>query len=578
MSGLISLTQGTTQFNLSVSVTITIKYKSYNQVLIVIGLRTLISTQERIIIMSTLDQTIATAREQTISGMLRRTARRTPGKTAVICGNVSWSYREFDMVCDHIASALLKRGVRSGDKVAMLARNSHGFVGMRFALARIGAVLVPVNFMLNAKEMAYILRHSTARILCTDTSMAEMAREAAALDTNVDQFIWIPDEAGSASLPDMTSFNDLLSEGEEAEVPHPHVSQSMLAQIIYTSGTESLPKGAMLTHEAVVTQHISCVMAGGFESSDVMLHALPLFHCAQLDTFFGTCVYTGVTNIITATPSPEVILPILESHKVTSFFSPPTVWISLLRSPLFDSEKLSNLCKGYYGAAIMPVAVLKELLERLPAARLWNLYGQTEIAPTATILGPEDQIRKAGSAGKPVFNVETRVVDDYEKNVPTGTVGEIVHRSPQLMSGYFKDEERTREAFRGGWFHSGDLGFFDDEGYLTIVDRKKDMIKTGGENVSSREVEEAIFQMDLVSEVAVFAVSDPVWVEAVTAIVVPRDGAMIDQDMVIAHCRERLASFKVPKRVIFADTLPRNPGGKILKRNLRDLYERSADS
>lgn len=314
-------------------------------------------------------------------------------------------------------------------------------------------------------------------------------------------------------------------------------------------------------------------MAAGFESSDTMLHALPLFHCAQLDTFFGTCIYAGVTNVITATPSPEVILPALEKYQVTSFFSPPTVWISLLRSPMFDSEKLSRLRKGYYGAAIMPVAVLQELQERLPEVRLWNLYGQTEIAPTATILGPEDQIRKAGSAGKPVFNVETRVVDDAEQEVPTGTVGEIVHRSPQLMSGYFNDEERTREAFKGGWFHSGDLGFFDEEGYLTIVDRKKDMIKTGGENVSSREVEETIFQMDLVSEVAVIAVSDPVWVEAVTAIVVPRDGSTIDQEMVVNHCKARLASFKVPKRVVVADALPRNPSGKILKRNLRELYE-----
>ena len=525
-----------------------------------------------------LEQTIAAAREQTISGMLRRTARRNRDKTAVICGQINWSYREFDDICDRLANALIRRGVQCGDKVAILARNSHGFVAMRFALARIGAVLVPVNFMLNAKEMAYILTHSKARILCTDTSMADMAREAASQNTNVDEFLWIPDEAGSAPLPGMTSFDDLLTEGADSNQQRPGVSGDMLAQIVYTSGTESLPKGAMLTHEAVVTQHMSCVMAAGFESSDIMLHALPLFHCAQLDTFFGTCVYAGVTNVITATPSPEVILPALEKYQVTSFFSPPTVWISLLRSPMFDSEKLSRLRKGYYGAAIMPVAVLQELQERLPEVRLWNLYGQTEIAPTATILGPEDQIRKAGSAGKPVFNVETRVVDDAEQEVPAGTVGEIVHRSPQLMSGYFNDEERTREAFKGGWFHSGDLGFFDEEGYLTIVDRKKDMIKTGGENVSSREVEETIFQMDQVSEVAVIAVSDPVWVEAVTAIVVPRDGSTIDQEMVVNHCKARLASFKVPKRVVVADALPRNPSGKILKRNLRELYEVSAES
>ncbi|MBM1143015.1 acyl-CoA synthetase [Alcanivorax sp. ZXX171] len=520
-----------------------------------------------------LNQTILAAREQTLSGMLRRTARRTPDRTAIICGEVSWSYRQFDDTCDRLARALLSRGIASGDKVAVLAKNSHGFVAMRLALARVGAVLVPVNFMLNARDMAYILAHSGARTLCTDSTMADTAREAAALDTSVDQFIWLPDEAGSPAVAGMTSFDELIREGADAEPALPRVTGDMLAQIVYTSGTESLPKGAMLSHEAVITQHMSCVMAAGFEPSDVMLHALPLFHCAQLDTFFGTCVYTGITNIITATPTPEVILPALEKHGVTAFFSPPTVWISLLRSPLFDSERLSGLRKGYYGAAIMPVAVLEELLERLPDMRLWNLYGQTEIAPTATILGPEDQIRKAGSAGQPVFNVETRVVDDDEQEVPTGTVGEIVHRSPQLMSGYFNDEERTLQAFRGGWFHSGDLGFFDDEGYLTIVDRKKDMIKTGGENVSSREVEETVFQMDQVSEVAVIASSDPVWVEAVTAIVVLRDGASLSEDMVVTHCRERLAGFKVPKRVIFTDALPRNPSGKILKRDLRELYE-----
>ncbi len=523
------------------------------------------------------DSIIDQAREQTISGMLRRTARRLPDKTAVICGDTSWTYREFDQTCDKLAAALVQRGITRGDKIAMLARNSHGFVALRFTLARIGAVLVPVNFMLNADEMAYILRHSGARVLCTDTGMAESARAAAAKDTAVDTFIWLPDEAGSKPEDRMLSFFDLLTEGSaDPDTRLPVVSAGMLAQIVYTSGTESLPKGAMLTHEAVVTQHMSCVMSAGFEPSDTMLHALPLFHCAQLDTFFGTCVFTGITNIITATPSPDEVLPKLAEFNVTSFFAPPTVWISLLRSALFDEKRLQHLGKAYYGAAIMPVAVLKELQQRLPNVRFWNLYGQTEIAPTATILGPEDQIRKAGSAGKPVFNVETRIVDDNEQEVPTGTVGEIVHRSPQLMIGYFHDEERTRDAFKGGWFHSGDLGYFDSESYLTVVDRKKDMIKTGGENVSSREVEETVYQMDEVSEVAVIAVSDPVWIEAVTAIIVPREGQAIDEETVVSHCKSRLASFKVPKKVIFVDSLPRNPSGKILKRNLRELYEEAS--
>ena len=224
----------------------------------------------------------------------------------------------------------------------------------------------------------------------------------------------------------------------------------------------------------------------------------------------------------------------------------------------------------------MPVAVLKEIQQRLPNTRLWNLYGQTEIAPTATVLGPEDQIRKAGSAGKPVFNVETRIIDDNEQEVPVGTVGEIVHRSPQLMIGYFKDEERTRDAFKGGWFHSGDLGYFDSDGYLAVVGRKKDMIKTRSENFSSREVEETVCQLDAVSEVAVIALGDPLWVETVTAIVVLRNDQIIDEQTVISHCKSQLASFEVPKKVIFVNSLPRNPSGKILKRNLRELYEQAS--
>jgi fatty-acyl-CoA synthase len=329
----------------------------------------------------------------------------------------------------------------------------------------------------------------------------------------------------------------------------------------------------MLTHDAVLAEYASCIAACDFHPSDIVLHALPMFHCAQLDVFFGPAVQVGATSIIIDAPHPETVFEMIARYQVTSFFAPPTVWISLLRSPAFDPERLQSLTKGYYGASIMPVAVLLEMQQRLPNVRFWNLYGQTEIAPTATMLGPEDQIRKAGSAGKPVLNVETRVVDDAGNELPTGQIGEIVHRSPQLMVGYFHDEERTAQAFEGGWFHSGDLGVFDDEGYLTVVDRKKDMIKSGGENVASREVEEAVYQIDGVSEVAVIGLSDPRWIEAVTAVVVLKPGVELTEDAVIAHCKANIAGFKSPKRVFFAESLPRNPSGKILKRDLRVIYE-----
>ena len=303
-----------------------------------------------------------------------------------------------------------------------------------------------------------------------------------------------------------------------------------------------------------------------------MLHALPLYHCAQLDVFLGPAAYLGMTSVLTGQPRPDVILPLIAGHEINSFFAPPSIWIALLRSPLLDSTNLSTLRKGYYGASVMPVEVLREIQRRLPQMRLWNFYGQTEIAPLAIVLKPEDQIRKAGSAGKPVLNVETRVVNDRMENVSPGEIGEIVHRSPQLLLGYFEDKEKTAAAFAGGWFHSGDLATVDEEGYITVVDRKKDMIKSGGENVASREVEETIYGMPQVSEVAVIGLPDPYWIEAVTAILVLKPGERLDETAVVAHCRERIGHFKVPKRVIFVETLPRNPSGKLLKRELRRRY------
>jgi fatty-acyl-CoA synthase len=245
------------------------------------------------------------------------------------------------------------------------------------------------------------------------------------------------------------------------------------------------------------------------------------------------------------------------------------VWIALLRHPDFDRHDLSSLRAGYYGASIMPTAVIEELMHRLPAMRLFNFYGQTEMAPVATILKPADQLRKLGSAGRPALNVETRVVDDNDQPVAVGEVGEIVHRSPHLISEYYNDPAKTAEAFRGGWFHSGDLGRFDAEGYLYVVDRKKDMIKTGGENVASREVEEVIFRHPDVAEVAVFGVPHPTWIEAVTAVVVPKAGADLTAEAVMAYCRGALAGFKAPKHVDIVAALPKNASGKILKRDLR---------
>src|SRR5699024_1689169 len=259
----------------------------------------------------------------------------------------------------------------------------------------------------------------------------------------------------------------------------------------------------------------------------------------------------------------------------TQLFAPPTVWIAMLRDPDFDNFELTTLKKCYYGAAIMPREILKELSKRLPNALFWNFYGQTEVAPLATALQPEDQLRKLGSAGRATLNVETKIVDEKDNEVARGEVGEIVHRTPHAMLGYFNDPKKTAEAFKNGWFHSGDLGEMDEEGYITIVNRKKDMINTCGINVASREVEEVIYQLKEVSEVAVIGVPDDYWIEAITAIVVLKENEELTEEDIINYCQDELSQFKSPKQVYFSDTLPKNPSGKVLKKDLRDYYEKA---
>lgn len=514
---------------------------------------------------------ISRARRQTLGDVLRRSARRYPDKRAIECGDhIRWTYAEFDAACDRLAAGLLANGLQKGERLAVLARNSHSFALTRFALARAGGVIVPINFMLNTDEIAYILRHSQASALCVDAEFADGGRAAADQVDGVQRLWGLEDERGeSPTGPE--SLNELAASTTDTTVLEAvDVAGYDVAQIIYTSGTESKPKGALLNHDGVIWEYVTCLVDTCIEADDVMLHALPLYHCAQLDVFLGPAIYVGATNIITAAPTPENIIEKISTRGITSFFAPPTVWIAILRDPRGTAEAMATLEKGYYGASIMPVEVLKELVERYPALRLWNLYGQTEIAPVATVLRPEEQLPKAGSAGRPGLNVETRVVDDDGVDVACGEIGEVVHRSPQLMSGYFNDPERTAEAFAGGWFHSGDLATVDEDGYITIVDRKKDMIKSGGENVSSREVEEIIYLLSDVSEVAVVGIPDAKWIEAVCAFVVPKAGTSPSEEQIIAHCAEHLAGFKTPKRVVVIDALPKNPSGKVLKRELRE--------
>lgn len=526
-----------------------------------------------------IEETVALARRQSLADLLRRSAARFPQRVAVEEGERARTFAELDADASRIANALRARGIGRGDRVALLARNCLDYAQAIFGVARAGAVLVPVNFMLNGREVAYVLGHSGAVALIAQEALLSVAEEALATGAEAGSAAGEASPAMRARLvigaaeppPGWEPFAALL-EHPDATDPAVALAPDAPAQILYTSGTESRPKGAVLSHDALIAQYASCVIDGGMSGDDVELHALPLFHCAQQHCFLVPDVWLGARSIILPGPDPATVLEQIEAQGVTKLFAPPTVWISLLRHPDFDRRDLSSLRKGYYGAAIMPVEVLRELGERLPQVRLWNFYGQTEMAPVAVMLQPEDQIRKAGSAGRAALNVETRVIRLDGSDCDPGEVGEIVHRSPHAILGYLDDPEKTAAAFDGGWFHSGDLGMLDDDGYLTVVDRIKDMIKSGGENVASREVEEALYEHDAVAEVAVVGVPHPVWIEAVVAIAVPRAGATLAPEELIAHARERLAPFKVPKAVAVVEALPKNPSGKLLKRDLREQY------
>jgi fatty-acyl-CoA synthase len=519
---------------------------------------------------------ITRSRSQTLGDIPRRSARRFASRTAVIDGDTSLTFAEFDATVDRVAAALSDAGLTKGDRFALLSHNCWQYPVLVFATARIGVILVPVNFMLGPEEVAYILDHSGAVALVAEAALVRVATEA--IRSSVGTFpiraeIRLDGAPGHDGWIDVETW--LAYEGSPPDV---EIGDEDPLRIMYTSGTESRPKGALLGSRSLMWQYVSCIAAGEMSERDIEVHAMPLYHCAQLDNFLITDLYLGATSVILRRPDPVLILRAIEREKATNLFCPPTVWIDLLRNPELVERDVSSLSKGYYGAAAMPAEVLRDIRAQFPNLRLWNFYGQTEMASLATALPPHEQDEFAGSAGRPALNVETRIVDPDGNEVPVGTVGEIVHRSPQLILGYYRNSEQTADAFQHGWFHSGDLGRFDDGGRLYVVDRRKDMIKSGGENVSGREVEEVLYEHDAVSEAAVFGVEDPRWVEAVAAVVVLQVEHTVTTKELIAHCRTRLAGFKVPKYVILTESLPKNASGKILKRELRTIYAGLASS
>jgi fatty-acyl-CoA synthase len=326
----------------------------------------------------------------------------------------------------------------------------------------------------------------------------------------------------------------------------------------------------MLTHAALVAEYSAVLVALDQKPDDAPLICMPLYHSAAMHVFM--LPYLAIGASIRLLPSPDIsrILRTIGEERIGSLFLAPTVWVPLANHPDLETADLSSLVKAQYGASIMPVTVLNRLRERYPDLGFYNCFGQSEIGPLATVLRPEEHEERPASAGRPILFVETRVVDEDGADVPDGEPGEVLYRSPQLAQGYWDKPEETAEAFRDGWFHSGDLVVRDEAGYLTVVDRIKDAINTGGIMVASREVEDAIYTHPDVAEVAVIGVPDERWIEAIVACVVLKPDASLTADELIAHVKDRLTSFKVPKAVRFIDALPRNQSGKILKRELRE--------
>lgn len=505
--------------------------------------------------------------------MIRRSAYHFPNKIALVFKGMDLTYTELEHQCNQTANALSDLGVKKYDRVAILAHNTHHHVLTWMGCAKIGAIYLAVNYLLKDDDIAYCINHSESTVFIVEDALYNQVKTVLDKLPTVKTLIWSDQGEGQESPDGFLNFDEWYKAQDDTE-PDVNLRIEDPAQMTYTSGTESLPKGVIISNQALIAQYMGCIIDGDYKATDININALPIYHCAQRDVFMNPIFWIGGTNILMAPDIPK-ILENIAIHRATTFFAPPTVWIGMLRHPDFKRHDLSSLVKCYYGASIMPKEILREMLESFPGAGIYNYYGQTELAPYHTILKAKDALNKIGSAGMGGLHMETRIEDvDGREIIRKDIAGEICGRGPHVMTMYFKEPDKTEAAMHGGWFHSGDLGVLDQERYITVVDRKKDMIKTGGENVASREVEEAIYLHPDVEEVAVVGVYHPKWVEAVTAVVKLKAGKTVSEAALMAHCKAHLSMFKTPKRVLIVDELPKTPTGKILKRNMRESYKK----
>ena len=505
-----------------------------------------------------------------LGSTLRRTAHKYPDRVALVSPEGQrLTYHQLDRLSNCFANALLKLGIKKGGHVAILSLNSNEQLIGFFGISKMGGIVVPINVRLAAPEMRWILDHSDSTALIFSKGFKDRVEQLRPELGGVRHYVMVGEEPPGDTL----GFEEVLGKGGDDD-PVGEVLGDDEAFLLYTAGTTGRPKGFLLTHNGLIWNCVSWTHAGVYREDDLSLHVFPLYHIAALGSVI-TYIYVGGTIYLKKAFDPKDCVETIERERITRWAAAPTVFNILLQVPGIEKYDTTSLTLLGSGAAIMPSETQRRLREIFPDAQIFDTYGMTEASGGITTLSPQDSTRKVACVGKPVIGVELRVVDENERDVAPGEVGEVVFRGNNLMKGYYKDPEATEETMRSGWFHTGDLGRLDEEGFLYIVDRKKDMIITGGENVYPREVEEVLYTHPKIAEAAVTGVADSKWGESIKAVVVIESGQTASEEEIIDFCRERIAGFKCPKSVDFVQALPKNPAGKILKRELRERYGKS---
>ncbi len=502
-----------------------------------------------------------------IGDWLRHQGQHHAEQEAVIFGARRLSYREFNTRTNQAAHALTECGVRRGDRVALLLLNSNAFLEALFACAKLGAIAVPLNFRLSSAEISFILNDAQAEVLVYHPVFAELFAPIRA-ETRIRHAIVVAAEGEDRGHD--ADYEQALAANPATE-PGTGVAQNDPLMMMYTSGTTGRPKGALLTHGNATWNASNFMLSPlAVHHDDIILTVAPIFHIGGLAIHTLPALYIGTKVILHPQFDPEETLRTIERERVSALFLLPAMWQILSRVPDFDRYDLSSLQTLSSGGAPCPIPVIEFFQQR--GLRFLEGFGMTETTAGVCVLDDEDAVRKNGSVGKPMMHVQMRIVDEADQDVAAGETGELVLRGPNIFLEYWGRREATEEAFRGGWFHTGDLARQDDEGFYYIVDRKKDMLISGGENVYPTEVEQVLYRHPDIEEVAVIGVPDDQWGEVPMALVVPRAGAHLTLDELQAFCRDQIARFKTPKHLVELEALPRTATGKLLKHELRKQF------